>query len=131
MAWTPEEKGMFQRLYNQVQEIGRQLQDLFKAFAKCCTEDGCKCECMQQPQRIVTEDTIWFTEENSEGQTVWKQRTDEELSLQDRFQATTCDGAKGDLLCSDGIVFCTYRIGSNGNPTGWVSDRAYYIPYPS
>ncbi len=131
MAWTTEEKGMFKRLFDQVQGIVLDISKLFDAIAKCCTNDGCKCECMQQPYRIITEETIWYTDTNNEGQCSYVQKTDEQLNLNDRFPPTNCDGQKGDLLCSDGIVCCTYHIGSNGNPTGWASDRAYYIPYPT
>jgi hypothetical protein len=107
------------------------LQKLERLIKECCTPGGCKCECMQQPYRIVTEDTLWATATNGEGQCYYVQNSDEQMHINDRFPETTCDGQKGDLLCSDGILHCRYVIGSNGNPTGWVSDRGYYIPYPS
>jgi len=131
MAWTPEEKSMFKRLFDQVQGIVLDIAKLVTAIAKCCTNDGCKCECMQQPYRVVVEDTLWYTATNEEGQCYYVQKTDEEMSINDRFPVTTCDGQKGDLLCSDGILHCRFVFGSNGNPTGWVSDRGYFIPYPT
>lgn len=123
MAWTTEEKTMFKKLFDQVQ-------GLVTAIAKCCNGSACKCECMQQPWRIVVDSDIWHTETNNEGETYYVQKSDEELSINDRFPETICDGQKGDLLFNDGILLCHYVIGSNGNPTGWVSDKAYFIPQP-
>ena len=120
---TEQEKRMLSDLYKQVQKLEEKL-------SKCCTTEGCKCACMQQPWRIVVDGYIWYTETNNEGDTYYVQKSDEELSINDRFPETICDGQKGDLLFNDGVLLCRYVIGSNGNPTGWVSDKAYYIPQP-
>jgi len=124
MAWTDAEKRMFQILNQKVDDLSKKLSD-------CCgSTNTCKCECMQQPWRVRTNIDIYYLATNEEGENYYGEKTAEELSLQDRFPETSCDGQKGDLLCDDGVVFCSYHLESNGNPTGWYIDGAYHILRP-
>lgn len=115
---TEQEKRMLADLYKEVQKLKEDL-------AKCCTTEGCKCACMQQPWYATEVIDVFKQLTNEEGESYYEPKTAEELNLQDRFPETFCDGQKGILMGEDGFVFCYYSLGVAPNPNLWVIAKSY------